>query len=292
MDNRRGRVKWGVNGTRSVTAYTYWRQAIKWNRDAENSGERRRVFCASLADVFEDWKGHIVDSKGNPLWWPENYEYNRFDIDEIPTFSHHTEAELVKMKLDLDDWRPLTLETIRRHLFRLVELTPNLIWMLLTKRPENIMTMVPESWQNGFPKNVWVGTSVENQEMAIERIPVLNRVPAVVRFLSVEPMLGPVDITNKGIKNGYLLPTAYIQVFGTEKVGIEYTDPGDRYIGIELVICGGESGTKKRPFDIEWGRSLRDQCKGQEGVSFFFKQVDKVRPIPEDLMIREIPGMR
>ena len=106
--------------------------------------------------------------------------------------------------------------------------------------------------------NVWLGTSTENQATADERIPHLLRCPAAVRFLSVEPMLGPVDLS---------------AFFGGQYVGL----PGDvvhsNYnFGIGWVICGGESGPGARPFDVAWARSLRDQCKAA-GVPFFMKQL-------------------
>lgn len=136
---------WGDNGTRAVATESYWRQPLKWNREAEKAGKRRRVFCASLADVFE---------------------------------------------------RRSELEQPRGGLFRLIAETPYLDWLLLTKRPENVNYLSPwgsEAWP--WPSNIWLGTSVENQEQADKRIPELLKVPARVRFLSCEPLLGPVDLT-------------------------------------------------------------------------------------------------
>ena len=132
----------------------------------------------------------------------------------------------------------------RADLWALIEATPWLIWQLLTKRPENVLDMVPAGWHGAWPRNVWVGTTAEDQARADERIPHLVRIPAPVRFLSVEPMLGPVEL---------------------------------RGAGVEWVICGGESGPRHRPFDLDWARSLRDQC-AKGGVPFFFKQVGGLRP--------------
>lgn len=104
------------------------------------------------------------------------------------------------------------------------------------------------------PKNVWLGVSVENQKWADIRIPALLETPAAVRFLSCEPLLGPVD-----------LRAAYRQVVGAEGDGPPLADV------LHWVICGGESGPGARPMHPDWARSLRDQCTAA-GVPFFLKQ--------------------
>lgn len=309
MDKRRGRVSWGVNGTRSVTSYMYWRKVLSWNRDAIAAGVRGKVFCASLADVFEEFSGAVIDSHGDQLFWPQYESYDEFegrndmlagtifdsltgnlrfecvDCDNIPTFSHHTKKHLDQQydHTHADDqldghsqykksfFKPLTIEIIRIWLFKLIEQTPGLDWLLLTKRPENIMKMVPEEWQQEFPSNVWIGTSVEDQEMANLRIPQLLKVPAAIRFLSCEPLLSKIDLR--------------LDVCQTPTIGgIQWT-AGEL---LDWVIVGGESGRNKRPFDCDWARSIRNQCK-KEFVDFFMKQVDKIQPIPEDLNIMEFP---
>lgn len=199
---------WGANGTRAMAAESYWRQPVAWNREAKTSGERRRVFCASLADVFED-RPDLVDP--------------------------------------------------RSRLMGLIVDTPNLDWLLLTKRPENVMRLIPgQHW----PPNVWLGTSVEDQRRADERIPQLVQTPAAVRFLSVEPMLAAIDIARWFVKGH--CP--------------EHHFPGGFCHGpcasdqrVDWVICGGESGAGARPMRPHWARSLRDQCVAA-GVPFFFKQ--------------------
>lgn len=183
MDTRYHKAKWGVNGTRVPTSPANWREPVKWNREAERDGVRRRVFCASLADVFED-------------------------------------------REELEPWRA--------HLFDLIDKTPHLDWLLLTKRPENIHL-------DAVRRNVWLGTSVENQDAADTRIPHLFKAPGAVRFLSCEPLLGPVDLG------------AYIH-------------------GLDWVIVGGESGNKARPCMVDWIRAIRDQCK-EAGVACFIKQL-------------------
>lgn len=107
---------------------------------------------------------------------------------------------------------------------------------------------------HGWPvRNVWLGVSVEDQETARERIPILLHTPAAVRWLSCEPLLGPIDLS------------PWLELGGLD------TDRGLSNPGIDWVVCGGESGPGARPMHPEWARSLRDQCKAA-GVPFFFKQ--------------------
>lgn len=213
MDTRYGRVSWGPNGTRQRTSENNWRQPLLWNRRAEKAGERRRVFCASLADVFED-------------------------------------------RDELHGWR--------EDLFKLIDETRWLDWLLLTKRPEKIQYLhrIARGYSIGdygpIP-NLWLGTSVENQEAADDRIPHLLQVPAVVRFLSCEPLLGPIELREWHLFHhiaqlSYQLPQ------------------------VDWVIVGGESGPHARPMATDWARSLRDQCQAA-GVAFHFKQWGEWAPI-------------
>jgi protein gp37 len=121
-------------------------------------------------------------------------------------------------------------------------------FLLLTKRPENVRVMVPPEWLDNWPAHVWIGTTVENQETANQRIPHLLKIPAKVRFLSCEPLITELH-----------LPSAM------PKGNIGGMD------GIDWVICGGESGLSARPMHPDWARNLRDQCRAAE-VPFFFKQ--------------------
>lgn len=153
---------------------------------------------------------------------------------------------------------------LRTEFLALVEATSSLDWLLLTKRPENVMGMIPEHWRAGLPRNVWIGTSVEDQQRADERIPHLLRVPAVVRFLSAEPLIGPVDLSR--------------WVWGSAREGQYGTEIDDGPSGaIGWVIVGGESGPGARPMHPEWARVLRDQCRAA-GVPFLFKQWGEWRP--------------
>lgn len=135
-----------------------------------------------------------------------------------------------------------------------------------------------ERWIGGEPpENVWLGATVVNQEEADRDIPKLLAVPARVRFLSVEPMLGPIDLRRIVLHSGPLdlLPTAPPEWHGVKTVNIviDSTKPGTKSgrPAIDWVICGGESGPKARPMHPEWARSLRDQC-ASAGVAFHFKQ--------------------
>lgn len=206
---------WGPGAPRRRTSLANWRKPLAWNAaHAEffaQHGRRQRVFCASLADVF--------DNEVDPQW--------------------------------------------RRDLFDMIELTPNLDWLLLTKRIGNVIRMLPShDW--AMRPNVWLGVTVVNQAEADRDIPKLLDVPASVRFLSMEPLLGPLDL-QEWLTNGH--PTA---------ADIEHPTHGMRYLRygtsqLDWIIVGGESGPGARPMHPDWARSLRDQC-ADAGVPFLFKQ--------------------
>ncbi len=202
-------LRWGPKAPRTRTSVSYWKQPLKWDAAAKAAGVRKRVFCASLADVFED------------------------------------RAELI-------GWR--------EDLFGLIASTPQLDWLLLTKRPENIARLWPHAL--GEPggggalpcppagpehwPNVWLGTTVEDQRRADERIPALLSVPAAVRFLSCEPLLEHVNLDAAG-------------AWGIDGVTVER---------IDWVIVGGESGGNARPFDVAWARELVDGVRLAGAVPF------------------------
>lgn len=209
METRYGRVKWGPQGTRIRTSDANWKKPLQWNRQAEKEGRRFRVFCASLADVFED-------------------------------------------RPELVDWR--------NDLLHLISQTRNLDWLLLTKRPENVNRMIvkatgrfEDAWLADC-KHVWLGASVENQEQADKRIPELLKIDAKVRFLSMEPLLGPVDLS------------LWLGDLPEDEDGAPY--PGN---GLSWAIVGGESGHDARPMHNRWVRSIRDQCI-EAKIPFHFKQ--------------------
>lgn len=158
------------------------------------------------------------------------------------------------------------LHAARCLLLTSAEFFPALDLLLLTKRPENIRRMVPPEWLHGkWPANVWVGTTVEDQEQADRRLPHLIDCPAPVRFVSAEPLLGAVDLTrvdDDGVGHlDVLRGCAFCD-------GRNEPAPTRR---IDWVICGGESGRSARAMHPDWARGLRDQCAAT-GVPFFFKQ--------------------
>ena len=218
---------WGKNGTRVVASESMWKQPLKWNAEAAAQGVRKRVFCASLADVFEG-------------------------RDTMPE----------------ESW--VAVEMARARLMQLIADTPNLDWLLLTKRPENVVPMLEDLDRGArffeILGNVWLGTSVEDQDAADKRIPELLKVPAKVRFLSCEPLLGTVDLND------------LVELDGIAEVHIDCLECDvdlreDNFDGatISWVICGGESGPNARPMHPDWARGLRYQCEAAS-VPFLFKQ--------------------
>jgi protein gp37 len=191
--NWTGLAEWGPGAVRRVTSDTNWRGPVKWNRKAEDAGIRTKVFCASLADVFDG---------------------------EAPAAA-------------------------RIRLWELIRVTPFLDWQILTKRPANFRRFLPKDWGDGY-RNVWLGVTAENRQEALRRIPILQSTPAVLRFVSGEPLLD--DLGDLDLK------------------------------GIDWMIIGGESGSKHaRSFDVTWVRRMIARCK-QQRVKVFVKQLGK-RPV-------------
>ncbi|SIT43764.1 Gp37Gp68 family protein [Paraburkholderia piptadeniae] len=221
-------VNWGPSAPRRRTSAANWRKPLHWNAMHGNflyqHGRRQRVFCASLADVF--------DNAVDPAW--------------------------------------------RADLFALIKQTPNLDWLLLTKRIGNVPAMLAEIGIEGLPWNVWLGATIVNQAEADRDIPKLLDVPARVRFLSMEPLLGPVDIRPymwpvcgwwKGPHNSYREAKAAGAECGLKRQAL--VSAHARFV--DWVIVGGESGHGARPMNPWWARSLRDQCEAA-GTKFLFKQ--------------------
>jgi protein gp37 len=180
---------------------------------------------------------------------------------------------------------------LRDRFWRAIENTPALTWLVLTKRIGNAKKLLPQEWlKNGWPKNLWLGATVVNQTEANRDIPKLLAVPARVRFLSVEPMLGPISLTEILVGGGHghheFSPIITANVLKRASPDLPH---------IDWVICGGESGPGARPMHPDWARSLRDQCAAA-GVAFMMKQMGGVRDkrgaledLPEDLRVREFP---
>lgn len=160
-------------------------------------------------------------------------------------------SDVFERRAELNPWR--------ERLWDLIEATPNLDWLLLTKRPQNIEKM--GRWKSDWPDNIWLGTTVENQKYADERLPHLLKHKAAVRFLSCEPLLGSVDLS-KWMK----------------------AKPRKSLHGIDWIIAGGESGPGARPMLPGWARSLRDQAT-KFGVAFHFKQWGHW--VPEEIVTEE-----
>ena len=297
MDKRRGRVKWGANGTRSMTSPANWKLPLKWNREAEHAGERRRVFCASLADVFEDWQGPILNHKGERL---AVYNVTNGILSASP---YTTEPP--------SNFRWLTMSELRLTLGRLIDATPNLDWLLVTKRPENIRRMYLDWHLDGgttgrirelmhecesqdvhpyWRKNVWLLTSVSDQATADAMIPELLKCRDLVPVLGVsaEPLLGPVDFAKWTTKPSEWLATckeqgaSYIEGKKSRDGHPEIcSDMADKWLDsylsekskmLDWIITGGESGPHARPCNVEWIRSIGEQCKAA-GVAWFNKQL-------------------
>jgi protein gp37 len=186
LSTRYGFSVWGHGGNRRTFGDKHWAEPLKWNATAQRTGQRHKVFCSSMCDVFEDHP--VIDQQRQKLW-------------------------------------------------SLIRVTPWLDWQILTKRSGRIAKNLPNDWGSGYP-NVWLGVSIENNDYAW-RADHLRSVPAVVRFISYEPALGPID-------------------------HVDLT-------GISWIIFGGESGQNFRRFDPRWPRDVRDRC-AEMGTAFFFKQ--------------------
>jgi protein gp37 len=175
-------------------------------------------------------------------------------------------------------------------IFNMVFRTPH-TFLFLTKRPLRMKTFI-ESWKDSHGNllspqinRIWFGVTVENQKRADERTPVLLQIPAAVRFISLEPMLEPIELER------FLGEERYESCEGCKATpvrGHPYC-PGNHEVGgIDLVICGGETGPGARHMNPDWARDIRDQCEKAE-VPFFFKQMSRKASIPEDLMVRQWP---
>lgn len=236
-------VAWGPRQARMRTSEANWAQPRRWNARADQfiaeHGRRQRVFCASLADVFDN---------------------------EVPV-----------------QWRI--------SLMKLILETPNLDWLLLTKRIGNAAEMLDvafravhaqrERWQDNVPPHVWIGATICNQDEADRDLPKLLQVPAHRRFVSVEPMLGPIDLGL--VCENWSEDIAMDPETGAHECckACDHTGVGN---AIDWVICGGESGHKARPMHPAWARGLRDQCAAA-GVPFLFKQWGEWLPAREERSI-------
>lgn len=249
---KRTGLGWGPRAPRRFFGEKHWSEPLRWNAAAVRAGERRRVFCASMADVFED----------------------RPDIPELAAW--------------------------RTRLWWLIDETPALDWLLLTKRPENWSRMVPPGWLESPRPNVWAMTTAEDQERADQRIPELLKIPAAVRGVSYEPALGAVDfkpwlggdcehcqscgesyrdvwstadktwLSVVGREGGLRCPDCFRFEAAEKSIPDNVTIHGE-VAALDWLIVGGESGPGRRVPEIAWFESV-DQQTREAGVALFVKQ--------------------
>lgn len=214
-----GNSLWGKDSPRKEIKSVFTDLA-KFQKKAKAVNEVHRVFVGSMMDIFEK---------------------------PMPIINHKGEIQDYKT----DKLRNQLFDNIQNRLY------PNLMFLLLTKRPSNINKYIPPLWKSFPPDNVMFGTSPVNQKTFDDLLYQLSFVNGK-RFLSIEPQLSVIKL----------------HMF--------------TFTQIDWIIQGGESGHGKRPFNIEWAYSLRDECVKQE-IPYFFKQIDKIQPIPENLQIRQFP---
>lgn len=218
---------WGAEAPRRFFGDGHWTEPLKWEAKAMAAGVRRRVFCGSMCDVFED---------------REEYD------------------------------------SVRQRLFEMIDATPNLDWLLLTKRPENMPAMAPQSWAGGWPMNVWAMATIESQQVLAERMEALLRIPAFVRGVSAEPLLGHLDF---GLRNWITR--------GRPSVNVRES------CRIDWVIVGCETGSRRRPCSLRDVQLIVEDCE-IAGVACFVKQLSLAGRIEKDpekwpahLRVQEIP---
>lgn len=226
--------EWGADGARVFGGESYWKQPMKWNADAEKAGERRRVFCASLADIFEGEDRDGVELR--------------------------------------EGVRPDYVEMLWR-LFDLIRATPWLDWLLLTKRPWNAVWWAQDGEEENrlygkgpwtWPENVWIGATIENQSAWDDRAHHLLSIRATVRFLSMEPLFGPVSMEQfLADETDELIDDGFNEIPESERLHAR---------GIQWVIVGGQSGPGAVPLDLDAVRDVVRQCE-EAGVPVFVKQL-------------------
>lgn len=215
LAKRWGNDIWGNDKPRKEIK-SVWNDLLKYQKLAEKANEVHRVFVGSMMDIFE--KPMSIIGAAIPEY-TTGVLRDRF-FDQIN-----------------EGWYP------------------NLVFLLLTKRPSNINKMIPEQWKTNPPQNVMFGTSPVNQQTFDTLTRHLLEVNGL-RFLSVEPQLDKIELND--LK------------------------------GIDWIIQGGESGHHKRPFNLEWARKMKAECSILN-IPYFFKQIDKIQEIPTDLQVRMFP---
>lgn len=218
--------------------------------------------------VSQGCKFCFAESIANRFWGERKFTDVQMHPERLEYPNHWTKPRRVFVNSMSDLFHEKVTDSFIANVFAVMALNPRHTFMVLTKRPDRMMEFVKRfPTSNGPIANIWLGVSVENQQAADERIPLLLQTPAVVRFISAEPLLGPVDLdmvfrVPDGGAYHYNTLTGENWPFTTEAVYGPHLD---------WIICGGESGPHARPMRPNWARSLRDQCQ-KAGVPFFFKQ--------------------
>lgn len=273
-------IKWGKGQPRQRTSVANWKEPVKWN----NIGF---MLCP---DCGGDLHAKLQKNSGIPLV----VDMCKCGSKKAPSKSRRRRVFCASLADWLDDEVPI--EWLA-DLLKLIHDTPNLDWLLLTKRPENFFFRLRDAFMHAFlhraksdnlwlpwlerwteendaPSHVWIGTTVENQKMADKRIPELRKIPARVRFLSCEPLLEDVRLFSEVLIPatedhpdcvGYMAGSDD----GRTTLRVTAAEVMDR---IHWAIVGGESGPKARPCNVDWIRSIRNQCYAAR-VPVFVKQL-------------------
>lgn len=278
MSTRLGRVKWGAGQPRQRTSAGNWRQPVRWNA-------RSFWQCDTCG-----WRGENPHLDG---LLDEGAQVRNMCPGCWPALVAVKPARRRVFCASLADWldNEVPVEWLA-DLLSLIAATPNIDWLLLTKRIGNWRLRMKQarlhisskptggertwSWIDRWehdepPANVWLGATICNQAEADRDVPKLLAVPARVRFLSIEPMLEKVALRWPWVSRGLPLgggPACNLR----EPWKVPEPDPA-----IDWVIVGGESGPHARPIHPDWARLLRDQCEAAD-VAFFFKQWGEWRP--------------
>lgn len=249
LSKRWGNDIWGNDKPRKIVKSVF-NDLERYQNLAKDANEIHRVFVGSMMDIFEK-PMPLIDSKGN-------------DLEMTDTGN------------------------LRNRLFTKINLGeyPNLMFLLLTKRPSNINKYIPENWKQQPPTNVMFGTSPVNQETANKLIPQLLQVNGK-RFLSVEPQLGHIHLTHIDADKGGNKDWCMIDCL--RGIQTDMCRPCPDVPKIDWVIQGGESGHHRRPFDLNWAYHMKEDCK-DSNIPYFFKQIDKIQTIPDDLQVRMFPS--
>jgi protein gp37 len=249
--------------------------SIEWTHSTWNPWHGCRKVSAGCREcyMFRDKKRYGQDPTvvvrsttkfQDPLKWAPEYlqaEAKRRGIEWKPGDPWYV------FTCSWSDWFIEEADVWRAEAWEIIKATPHLTYQILTKRPERIAKCLPADWGAGYP-NVWLGVSVEDQKTANVRVPHLLQIPARIHFVSAEPLLEAVDLTQ--IIDADLAQLNALTGFWRAEGKNE--PARNRYGRLDLVIVGGESGPKARPLDVEWVRSIVKQCHAA-GVAVFVKQM-------------------